>query len=166
MTEAQEIALLANVKSLTDHMTMVDEVFRQARMGRDMTLAFVCGHSRLLLPGDYVKEWGKKYGIGLGPSPVSEVLDSEYDVDPPAITNHTRSIEQIMHPLRVSCAQVDFDLVETSLLDPRNGTAAILAQDDPYLDARARVVRSKQLVNPRGRLQLMQTAWVQAGRKL
>lgn len=163
MSPAEEQALIENVKSLTDHMKMVDEVFKAARMGRVMTLAFSCGHSGLLYPGNYVKDWGKKFGIGLGPHPVSEVLDSEYDVDPPTITNATRNLSQIMHPMRVCCAQVDYDLVDVEAL---RENAAILDSEDPYMEERSKILRMNQLNNPRGRLQLMEVAWRQAGRKV
>lgn len=161
-TEQQEAELLSNVKSITDRLNLVDEIFKAHKMGREVTLAFQCGHSGLYLPPDYVKNWGKLYGIGLGPSPCSEVLDSEYDVDPPAITPDIESIEQIMHPLRTTFAQVDY---MTVALDEYAAQQAILVKDDPKMKARARIVRSKQLANSRGKLRLMHTAWLQAERR-
>lgn len=118
--------------------------------------AFRCGHSGLYYPGDYLKEWGRRYGIGLGPTPVSECLDSEYEVDPPAITPAIRRIEQIMHPLRVSMAQMDFHMVAPETLA---GAAAVLADADPYMERRVEIVRARQLQNPAGRLHVMQAAW-------
>lgn len=161
MTKEEEEALLANVKSLTDHKTMVDEVFKQMRVGRNMILVFQCGHSGLYLPGDYVKNWGRAYGVGLGPNPVSEVLDTDYHTDPPAITPEIQSIEQIMHPIGNSLAQVDYMLVEeTAAAD----SMAVLAAADPYMRRRAAIVRGKQMVNPRSRLRNMAVAWDRAGR--
>jgi len=161
MEKQTEQELLENVKSLTDHMKMVDEVFTKLRVGRNMVLAFQCGHSGLYLPGDYVKNWGRGYGIGLGPNPVSEVLDSDYFTNPPAITEDTQSIEQIMHPVGNSFAQVDYMLVDQAAFDENS---AVLVKDDPFMKLRARIVREKQMVNPRSKLKFMHMAWAQAGK--
>jgi hypothetical protein len=118
--------------------------------------AFLCGHSRLYLPGDYVSRWGSLYGIGLGPSPVSEVLDTEYEIPPPEITSATRRIDQIMHPVRSSMAQVDFLLVDPQAFEANK---AIIAADDEDMEARAPILRARQLANPRGRLRVMQLKW-------
>lgn len=122
--------------------------------------AFVCNHSGLYLPGDYVKEWGRAYGIGLGPDPVSEVLDSDYDTAPPAITPDIRRIEQIMHPVGPSMSQVDRVMVHPSVF---KSTAAIMARDDREMQKRAGIVRERQLINKRGRLRTMQAAWLSTG---
>jgi len=156
MNKEQEEALLANVKSLTDRMTMVDEVFRQLKVGRKMVLAFQCGHSGLYLPGDYVKNWGRGYGIGLGPHPVSEVLDTDYFTAPPPITPETESLDQIMHPVGNSFAQVDYMLVDEAVMA---SDAAILAKDDPHMRKRSSIVRNKQMINPRSRLPNMAALW-------
>jgi len=161
MDEIAEQKLLADVKSFTDRMDLVDQVFKQLQYGRNMVVAFRCGHSELLFPGDYLREWGRLYGIGLGPNPVSEVLDSDYHTDPPAITPEIESIEQIMHPLGVTFAQVDHVLVSA---DAFVDSAAILAKDDPFVRARARIIRAKQLLNPKGKLRLLQVAFERTGR--
>jgi len=122
--------------------------------------AFVCNHSGLYLPGDYVKEWGRKYGIGLGPDPVSEVLDTDYDTAPPAITPDIRRIEQIMHPVGPCFAQVDRQMVHPSVF---KSTAAIMERDDKHMEARVAIVRPKQLSNKRGRLRVLQAAWMNTG---
>jgi len=163
MNEQQERELLENVKSLTDHMKMVDEVFKQLRVGRNMVLAFQCGHSGLYLPGDYVKNWGRGYGIGLGPTPVSEVLDTDYMTAPPAITPEIQDISQIMHPVGNSLAQVDYMLVDQDAFEENS---AVLHKDDPHMRLRARIVRDKQLQNPRGRLRIMQMNWETSGKKV
>ena len=161
MNKEAEEALLANVKSLTDRMDMVDQVFKQLRVGRNMVLVFQCGHSGLYLPGDYVKNWGRGYGIGLGPHPVSEVLDTDYHTDPPAITPEIQSIEQIMHPVGNSMAQVDYMLVDEAVA---RENMAVLAAEDPHMKRRAAIVRGKQLVNAKSRLRNMAAAWERAGR--
>lgn len=161
MTPEQEQQLLANVKSLTDKMGLVDKVFAAARIGVDMVLAFQCGHSGLYLPADYVKMWGRDYGIGLGPHPVSEVLDSDYYTPPPAITPDIESWDQIMHPVGNSMAQVDYMLVERSAME---ANLAILVKDDPKMKKRVAVVRENQMMNPKSKLPILAVAWRQAGR--
>jgi len=123
--------------------------------------AFACNHSGLLLPGDYVKEFGRKYGIGLGKDPVSEVLDSDYDTPPPAITNEIRSIDQIMHPVGPCFAQVDRVMVPPSMF---TSNAAVMHADDRHMEKRARIVRANQIKNPRGRLRTMIAAWEMSGK--
>jgi len=123
--------------------------------------AFVCSHSGLHLPGDYVKEWGRKYGIGLGPDPVSEVLDSDYQTAPPEITPSIKRIEQIMHPVGPSFAQVDRVMVHPSVFE---SSAAIMEQDDKDMEGRAVIMRANQLKNPSGRIGMIYAAWKQKGR--
>lgn len=161
MKQEEIQTLLDNVKSLTDRMTMVDEVFKQLRVGRKMVLAFQCGHSGLYLPGDYVKNWGRGYGIGLGPNPVSEVLDTDYFTAPPTITVETESFDAVMHPVGPSFAQVDYMLVDE---DAFNANTAVLDKEDPKMRRRATIVRGKQLRNPRSKLRTLAMAWDQAGK--
>lgn len=146
--EGRIAALESNLLSVTDQIGgLMDRVLRKGFMP-----AFRCGHSGLLLPADYIKDWGRKYGTGLGPSPVSEVLDSDYD-QPPAIPegNSFRRVDQIMHPVGPCMSQVDFDL-----FDPKeySDLLAILDAEDPGMYERVKVVRARQMVNPRGRLKL------------
>lgn len=162
MDAAQEQALIENVKSLTDKMTMVDKVFEKLRVGQNMVLAFQCGHSQLYFPGDYLKQWGRLYGIGLGPTPVSEVLDTDYYTAPPTITNEIKSLDQIMHPVGNCFAQVDAMLVEESAY---NAAQAILAIDDPYMDKRIAIIRPKQLENPLSKMGILAAMWAQKGRR-
>jgi len=129
-------------------------------MKKGFVPAFTCNHSGLLLPGDYVKDWGRGYGIGLGPDPVSEVLDSDYDTPPPAITPLIRRIEQIMHPVGPCFAQVDRVMVHPDAFKEQK---AIVAADDPEMEQRAVIVRGNQLKNSRGRLRTMQAAWEAKG---
>ena len=149
MTPEQETKLLADVKSVTDRMTMVDKVFKAARLGVNLRPVFQCGASGLYYPGDYVRNWGKPYGIGLGPHPVSESLQSEYDVDPPAITPQIRSLDQIMHPLRASCAQMDLLLID---IDDKADGFAVVAVEDLDCVRRAAIIIIKQRANPLSRL--------------
>lgn len=153
--------LILNVKSLTDRMTMVDAVLKANKLSQETVLAFQCSHSGLYYPADYVRLWGRLYGIGLGPSPVSESLDSLYYTEPPPITEAIRSIEQIMHPVGNSFAQLDYMLVSA---DDYNDCRLVCAHDDPHMEIRARILRDKQLSNPLSKLRIMQVAWDRTGR--
>jgi len=157
-TEAQEQDLLANVKAITDRMAIVDRIIADNRLGVETVMVFRCGESGLLYPGDYIKEWGRLYGIGLGPHPVSESLQSEYEVDPPRITPGIEDIKQIMHPLRVSGVQMDLDLVSK---EEAEANAPVIALLDKAMRVRAGILYAKQLANPRGRLGLIRAAWAQ-----
>lgn len=162
MDQATEQALLDNVKAITDHMTMVDKVFAASRLGVEMVLVFECGESGLFYPADYVKKWGKPYGDGLGPDVCSESLQSSYDIAPPEPDRNTRSIEQIMHPLRASRAQMDAHLVEASAAA---ANMAILDHEDEGMQKRGPLLRAKQMINPLSKiskyqgLSLTEVAW-------
>lgn len=149
LTEQQEKELLENVKTFTDHKKYVDAIFKSARLGKDMVVAFQCGHSGMLYPADYLKEWGKKYGIGLGPEPVSECLDSEYDSAPALMTSEIKSFEQIAHGVVVTKAQLDHVLVSVDAFD---SLQLITALADPFGEKRMKIVRVNQLKNPKSRL--------------
>lgn len=149
--------LEADLKAITDQVGGILDKVEQ----KGFVPAFRCGHSGLWYPSDYVKQWGRFYGFGLGPTPVSECLDSEYDVSPPAVTPDIRSIDQLMHPVRFSMAQMDFDLVAPATLE---SLKPILAIDDPYMERRANILRQKQLANPRGRIRNLHAAWLEAGK--
>lgn len=160
MEKSTEQQLIENVKSLTDRMGLVDEIFRQLRVGRNMVLAFQCGHTGLFYPGDYLKEWGRKYGIGLGPTPVSEALDTDYNTPPPEITRDTRSLDSIMHPVGPCMTQLDAHLVEAGAFAAGK---AILHSEDPYYDRRIVIIRAKQMVNPASKLPIMAAKWAGKG---
>lgn len=144
---------------VTSRLTTLDKIMAQARLGVDMRMCFLCNHSGLYYPSDYVREYGRLYGIGLGPDPVSEALNSEYEIDPPEITPQTRRIEQIMHPIGNVKVQVDLHLVEAG---EYSKGLAVLAKDDPFMERRAAIVYQKQLVNTKGRLHLVRAAWMKS----
>jgi len=146
-----------NLRAVTDQVgSLMDKVLQKGFIP-----VFVCNHSGLFLPGDYVKQYGRKYGIGQGPSPVSEVLDTDYEVDPPEITNQIRSIDQIMHPVGPCFAQVDLLLVNPAEYEAKK---AIIDLEDQGMYKRMDIVRQKQMVNPRGRLRVMHTKWLSLGK--
>lgn len=161
MNEDQEKELLENIKSITDRLDIVDKIFAANRLGHNMVMAFQCGESGLYYPADYIKRWGQVYGIGLGPHPVSESLQSEYDVSPPLLTPEIQDLTQLMHPLRVSGAQMDLDLVDN---EHYLANAAILVSGDPLMRKRVPILYEKQCKNPRGRLGQARAAWAMNGR--
>lgn len=148
--------LVQVIKTVTDKFGQMMDAYRAG-----LVMAFRCGASGLLYPDNYLKDWGVKFGIGLGPHPVSESLQSQYDVDPPEITPAIRSIDQIMHPLVSSCAQLDMVMVSPAELR-ESGTVHDLA--DPGYMRRIAIIRPKQLKNPAGRLGIMQAAWERSRR--
>jgi len=99
--------------------------------------AFRCSRTGLLFPADYVEEWGRKYGIGLGPIPVSEALVNDYHRPP------VGNADNGMHALSVARAQVD--LCEVTPEEFEDGKAIIDAEDMGYRK-RAPLMRAKQLI--------------------
>jgi hypothetical protein len=91
-----------------------------------------------MFPSDYVEEWGRKYGIGLGPVPVSEALVNDYDK--PVVVSATDGTA--MHPLGVCRAQVDLvSVTEKEYAEKK----AILQLDDINMGKRAVMMRTKQI---------------------
>lgn len=155
ITEERAAAIEAELRSVTDNVgRLMDQVAQKG-----FVPAFQCGHSGLYFPGNYVKEWGKLYGVGLGMAPVSEVLDSDYDQAPPEITPDIRRIEQIMHPARVSFAQVDFVMVDPRILV--EGRKAILELEDKDMEERGGILLEKQMRNPKSRIITMHAKWAE-----
>jgi hypothetical protein len=101
--------------------------------------AFRCSHSGLYYPADYCKEWGRKYGVGLGSVPVSECLDTQYLF--PAAKGQDGSM---MHPVGVTRAQVDFCEVDEDIY---NKNQATLHNDDLTYAKRAEIIKTKQSQN-------------------
>lgn len=101
--------------------------------------AFRCSRTGVLYPADYVEQWGRKYGIGLGPIPVSEALINNYDAPIAEDRTNTRT----MHPIGNCHAQVDW--VDVTEEEFQLG-AAILHENDPDYIERAALMRHKQLL--------------------
>lgn len=100
--------------------------------------AFRCSHSGKYYPHDYAKEWGRKYGIGLGPVPVSECLDT---IEGQPIVESSDDEATLMRPVGVTCAQVDFVEVEESEYEANR---LILAIEDPRMITRSEILRRNQ----------------------
>lgn len=99
--------------------------------------AFRCARTNLLFPEDYIEEWGRKYGIGLGPEPVSEALVNDY---------HRKVVEdgeEPMHAVSVCRAQVDLVDVDPAEFEDRK---AVLAIDDVKMNRRAEIMRGRQIL--------------------
>jgi len=100
--------------------------------------AFRCSHSGLYFPGDYVKQWGRKYGIGLGSQPVSEILNTQDHME---ISRNLDRPNLSMKPMEVTKAQIDYVEIEQADYDANK---AVIALDDPDYAIRSQIVRQKQ----------------------
>lgn len=160
MTPEQIEAVLADH---TSSLAMLDSIMKANKLGVKVTLAFRCAHSSLLFPADYCKQWGVKYGVGLGPRPVSEVLDSIYSVSPPDIQRQKiQSIDQIMHPVQHSMAEVHLVTVTE---DELAAAAAIPMAADAGMKKRLPIIIERQLKNPQSKLPAIYAAWQMKGGK-
>jgi hypothetical protein len=100
-----------------------------------------CDRCGLCFPVDYYEQWGRKYGIGLGPVPKCEGLASNYAQKPLPDGFIPRSVEDVMHPLHTCGGSVTLtDVSEQEALD----NVPILAIDDPGMRKRAQVMREHQ----------------------
>jgi hypothetical protein len=102
--------------------------------------AYRCSRTGLYFPGDYVEQWGIKYGHMLGPVPVSEALVNDY-LTP--VAKNARG-EATMHGVANCRAQVDFVLIDE---EEYRDNAAILEIDDPDCSRRGEIMRARQLVH-------------------
>lgn len=99
--------------------------------------AFRCSRTGLLFPGDYVEGWGSKYGIGLGPEPISEALVNDY---------HRKVSEEGESPMHgVSVCRAQVDLVEVTEAE-FEANKAILSIDDVKMGKRSGIMQGKQLL--------------------
>jgi hypothetical protein len=58
-----------------------------------------------------------------------------------------------MHPLETSSAQMDHVMISPAEL---KAGKPVLVSDDPFYDLRAPILRARQLVNPKGRIKVLQ----------
>lgn len=100
---------------------------------------FRCSRTGLLFPSDYVENWGKKYGIGLGSVPVSEALVNLYDGQQPVGEGENK-----MFAVGVCRAPISYQEVEQSEYDDKK---AVIAIDDISYALRAPIMRSRQISN-------------------
>lgn len=138
-----------NLKSITDSHKLTDDL-----QSKKKTLLFRCAGSGLYFPGNYVEQWGRKYGIGLGPNVLSECLETDWNA-PCAVPENLRTPEQIMFPVKQGGHQVDAYIVPTEQIEAQFAdfdSFAVVAKLDPYIVKRGMIVRNKQLENKNGRL--------------
>lgn len=101
--------------------------------------AFQCLHSGLYFPADYYKNWGITYGIGLGPEPVSEILDTTYHL--PKAEAFQPGSEIFMHPMGITHGTVQ--MVEISE-EEYEKNKAICHHEDRDMVKRTTIVIEKQ----------------------
>lgn len=135
-------SLESSLKTVTDRIDMLDPLVQGKQH-----MYFMCLHSQKLFPHDYIKEWGKKYGIGLGGDPRSECLDSDYNVRPSL--EGIRTIEDIMHPCKISGAPLDVVFLAAPAPESMR---LITAREDRDGRKRGILLRKKQLKNPLNRI--------------
>lgn len=100
--------------------------------------AFKCLRTGLLYPADYYEEWGRKYGVGLGPVPVSEAFVNMY-------TQKTCGVgEKEMFPFGRCFAQVQLVTVTDA---EYNEKKAITDLEDPSYSARNAVMQARQVAH-------------------
>lgn len=104
---------------------------------------FRCARTGMLYPSDYVEQWGRRYGIGLGTVPVSEALTNEYQS--PLVPNNERPLDT-MFPVAVCRAQVDLVEIpdDSEDLKPGSDRLPVLAIDDPNMTIRSEIMRGRQ----------------------
>lgn len=99
--------------------------------------AFKCMRTGLLFPADYVEQWGRKYGIGLGDVPVSEALTNNY------YSKSARNSDgKEMYP--VASCRAGIQMVEVDDKDFEK-EKAVLAIDDPGMGIRGPIMRARQV---------------------
>lgn len=146
---------------VTSSKAFIDAMVAANKKGVNLVPAFRCGHSGMYYPSDYLEEWGIGYGVGLGPTVVSECLDSIYTTEP-AELKYCRSIDDIQHPVQVCHAQLDFVMVPKSEYD---ANLLIAHQDDLEMQLRRPIIIANQLDNPMSKIGMYRTEFKQGARK-
>ena len=103
---------------------------------------FRCSRTGMLYPADYIEQFGRRYGIGLGPVPVSEALINVYE----SKIGESEDPMKSMFPVAVCRAQMD--LVDLDDNDPDlKSREAVIALDDIHMEKRAEIMRGRQRVH-------------------
>jgi len=122
-----------------------------------MQLVYVCARTNVVFPPDYIEEWGRKYGHGFGPVPLSEGLVNDYWL--PVVG----SGDNAMHPLSVCRSQVDrIKMSEEEYAE----TAAILQIDDQKMITRSALMKLKQIIKSPKMRQLFPEIAIDADKQL
>jgi hypothetical protein len=112
-------------------------------------------------PADYLEKWGIGYGVGLGPTVVSECLDTIYTSEPPEL-KYCRSIDDIQHPVQVCHAQLDFVMVPKADFD---ANLLIAHEDDIEMQLRRPIILANQLANPLSKIGMYRAQFSKGARK-
>ena len=112
------------------------ETTTTAPVTEEKVKAFQCMRTGLYFPADYVEQWGKKYGRGMGKVPVSEALVNNYDR--PIAENKSGRLN---HSISVCKAPVQMVEITKSEYEAKK---AILHIDDPRYDKRGPIMRERQ----------------------
>lgn len=102
--------------------------------------AYRCARTKLYYPDDYVEQWGRKYGIGMGPVPLSEAMVIDYDGK---FVVNERDAALSMHATGCCRAQVDLVQIEE---EEFYSNQAITDQEDPGFVKRGEIMRDKQKI--------------------
>ena len=110
-------------------------------------VALQCNETGMYLPDDYEKEWGRKYGIGRGPKPLTPVMDTLEDQQP--TIGVVDGEEVYMFPIGFRMT-TDMGFTRVTLPDQAtfDANAAVTDLEDPKMIKRIKIVRSKQLEKP------------------
>jgi hypothetical protein len=100
---------------------------------------FQCLRTGLFFPEDYVENWGKKYGLGLGPVPISEALINDYTRDPVKKADGSQ-----IYPVANCRAQIVPVEVEEAAFEAKK---AIIHEDDKGYALRMPIMEARQKKN-------------------
>jgi len=100
-----------------------------------------CNKCGLCYPEDYIQEFGRKYGRGLGKTAVCEGLSSNYHRPIMPRGQLATSVEQLMHPLSICRGTVGMATVTAEELKENT---PILAVGDKGMKLRAPIMREIQ----------------------
>jgi len=108
-----------------------------------------CEHSGLLLPPDYKDNWGKYYGIGLGPIPVSECLNTRYGKMPVMgeRVHYKAPNSEFMYAVFSTKAGIEEAQVSQEEFDDPS-RRMVLQYEDPDMRIRLGIIRAKQQKHP------------------
>jgi len=139
--------ILKELKDITEANGLAESL-----SGNKLVMVFQCNGTGLYFPSDYIEEWGRKYGHGLGKTVVSECLETAWGQDL-AVPKNLRRPEQIMYPLKQGNHGITAVMVTPE--EAKGLDYAILMIDDPFGDDRTKIIRDKQMKNKNGLLKAM-----------